>query len=162
MNANPFTPAQREALAKLVGISPETHRWLFKTGHNFERHETVYTFTGPCPLTGGDEADDVWGMPLLRFLGLRVMSLFPIGYSIDDGGGLAGWTTTVNSTTDGTTTAAPRGAVTITPALLLAARAAGIPEVVAIFDMGEADHLVPPVLAEGQKKRLVELSKHDC
>ena len=137
---NAFTPAQSEALRLLVGISPETHPWLYhqQNGWNPETQSTSWLeICAPCPLTGGAEADDVWGMPLLRFLGLRVMSLFPIGHAIDDGGGIAGWTTTVNSTTNGTTTAAPRGAATITRALLLAARAAGVPEVVAIFDMGK-------------------------
>lgn len=150
----PFTAAQREALRLLVGITPETHPIYFPLRPCKVCERSIVSeqgFSGglcscgqfrlaegksnwlPCPLTGGDEADDVWLAPVLRWLhnNNRLPTLDSLIPGDCDpcpsaqvyGGSAFGF--------------AQFFADTFTAALLLAARAAGVPEVCAIFDMGE-------------------------
>ena len=149
----PFTPAQREALAKLVGISPETHRHLFNNvcqcgSETFNvmvagDYDVAYcdgcesrwddmavrAFRAPCPLTGGDEADDVWLAPLMRWL-VSVDRAHGVGPSFHKEPERA-WAANFYHG------CFPEYGATATSALLHSCRAAGVPEVCAIFDMGK-------------------------
>lgn len=142
---NPFTPAQREALAKLVGINDNTHPHLFTsqdcevTTPNFQpgesiRYETYkavfVTVKIPCPLTGGAEADDVWLAPLMRHLEPRYQ--FGVGPSRSNTIE-AKWAARMGYSSEGFSDIS--FAASPAAALLLASRAAGVEQVVAIFEM---------------------------
>ena len=84
------TPAQRAALRLMVGITPETHPIYFPLRPCKVCERSIVSAQGfsgglcscgqfrlaegksnclPCPLTGGDEADDVWLAPVMRWVG---------------------------------------------------------------------------------------------
>jgi len=128
---NESTPAQLAALAKELGITPETHRqfvWDTSSGENV--NVTGY----PCPFSGTPASDDVWQAPLMRYLKSRFDwttegLMIYLADTADEWGAVLHDYQSVHVGNE----CAP----TITAALLHAARAARVPEIMAIFGEGE-------------------------
>lgn len=129
-NVIPFTPAQREALRLMVGIDENTHPQCFSVefihedcGPSVNPNIRRVTCTLPCPLTGGIEADDVWLAPLWRSLKPYSPELW--------------WSERFNCHGSQILSGKGKGNHETSPtaALLLAARAANIKEVVDIFNL---------------------------
>lgn len=162
MNSTPFTPAQCEALAKLVGISysskVNSHTWLFNHNHHCPECDCAesvrisepesegpcfvckscgcteptivkhyFSPYAPCPLTGGDEADDVWLAPLMRWL-VSVDRAHGVGPSFHEEPERA-WAANFYHG------CFPEYGATATAALLHSCQAAGVQEVVDIFNL---------------------------
>jgi len=114
MKIDNITPA---ALAKLLGITPETHPQCFVAETAWsplaeKRYETG-RYENHLPALNTPEADEVFAVPLMRWLsGRMIFTLEPVGKR---------WLV--------------RGIShdTITSATLSAAYAAGVPEIVALF-----------------------------
>lgn len=144
----PFTAAQREALRLLVGISPETHPIYFPLRPCKVCERSIVSAQGfsgglcscgqfrlaegksnclPCPLTGGDAADRVWLVDLMAWLVSvdRAHGVGPSFYKEPE----RAWAANFYHG------CFPEYGATATAALLHSCRAAGVPEVVAIFDM---------------------------